>query len=136
MEATENTKEQQEFVLNGLERIVATAKDISDSDQTLGEILLFFVSQTMDLYENLVKQEQYNVRNLVQFVGKLYGMQERDILNKAYNSKQTQIHADDAIVDAIAQGSGMEDADLENYKEATAKLVSEFKAEAREVLGR
>lgn len=135
MDPKEQDKAQQERILNALEKIVATAKDISDDDQTLGEILLFFITQTMDLYEALVKQEQYNIKALVHFVSRLYDLPERTILTQSYGSgNQAPIKCDDALVDAIVKNSG--EADLEGYRDATAKLVTEFKSEARAMMGR
>lgn len=122
-------------VLSLLSESVANFKSIAEIDPVLGDILLGFTRQSMDLFEALVKDEFFPVNNTIDFIAQTQGLSTNDVLSKSYpQSCNTVPDANEDLTDFIMKSSSVYEENAESYKATVSDLLSDFKANSNKVL--
>lgn len=124
--------DQESTVFRELNNIIKSAREISEVEPSLGDLVSFFVSQAMGLYESTVRQEELNLRDIIQFVGRFTGRREKDLLSIAYPETIKVGSTDDDPISSIVHA---DDVDLENYKKTAETLIKKFREEVQESVG-
>lgn len=115
--------DQESTIISELSSIVNSAQKIAEVEPILGDSLLFFVGQTMRVYESIAKGEEFNLRDIVQFIGRIKCRSEAELLRVAYPGTSTE-----NLGDPISTVIQSDDADLSAYKKAEERLLKSFKA--------
>lgn len=124
--------ETETLVLDKLNDTIKIIKEILELEPPLGDILMFGVRMTMDLYEAMAKGETYLANDAVEFLAQMQGIPVHDLLYKTYpNSQEPRVSADEDLTKFIMDSAKSYEKNIDGYKEAVGDLVSDFKKAAR-----
>lgn len=127
----------EQLVLDKLNLIINTIKEISELEPSLGDVLISATKISMDLYESLAKGQLYLANDALAFLARVQGLDIADLLGKTYpkGNQGGLIEADENLTQFIMDSASQYESDIENYRASVNDLIAEFKAVAKEARG-
>lgn len=125
-------QDSERIVFRELNNIVKSARDISKVEPILGDFISFFINQAMEAYESMVRQEMFNVRNIIQFIGRTTGKSEKELLSISYPKTTIAKSADNDPISSVIRTDNVDRLDYEKNAEV---LIKELRTEAHESIG-
>lgn len=127
----------EQLVLDKLNLIINTIKEISELEPSLGDVLISATKISMDLYESLAKEQLYLANDALAFLARVQGLDIADLLSKTYpkGNQSGLIEADENLTQFIMDSAAQYESDIENYRASVNDLIAEFKAVAKEARG-
>lgn len=125
-------QDSERIVFRELNNIVKSARDISKVEPALGDFISFFINQAMKAYESMVRQEEFNVRDIIQFIGRAAGKSEKELLSISYPKTTIAKSADNDPISSAIHADNIDRLDYEKNAEA---LIKELRTEVHESIG-